>query len=89
MIPGPERYILEDDLNCGPGESGIIIMDVDDGHIDCQDNKIFGDKEDPGELGIGVAGDHITIANCNVQNSFSASLPMDSIRLSRHVDRFD
>lgn len=67
MIPGPGRYILEDDLNCGPGESGIIIMDVDDVHIDCQDNKIVGDKEDPGELGIGVAGDHITIANCKVR----------------------
>lgn len=76
VITDPGRYILEDDLNCGPNEVGISVEGASDVNIDCQGHYIRGDKEVPGSWGILVGGgsSDVTIANCKVRRFFNGLL---------------
>jgi hypothetical protein len=65
-ILGTGRYVLEEDLLCGSGSFGIVIL-ANDVLLDCQDNQIR-DFAGTGFFGIGVsASEHVTVTNCNVR----------------------
>jgi hypothetical protein len=74
LINRPGRYVLEEDLECGPMDSGIGIV-TDDVLLDCRGNEIRTSSDtlpaERGFFGIGVTGSaHATVTNCNVRRFF-------------------
>ncbi|KAG7363903.1 hypothetical protein IV203_037105 [Nitzschia inconspicua] len=82
VITQSGRYVLEKTLKCEPSDDLGISLQADDIRLDCQGNQIrgFGFSDSSFNIGIGISGaNHVSVANCHVQNFFVGLLVDSSV----------